>query len=526
MLTLSSAAYLFAYYASPAEQVFLGFLSNNDDNQLYLSYMREGAQGAWLTTVRFTPEPHQPALLLPVYHVLGKVAALARLSNELVFHLARLIGGIGLLAAAYWLFAISLPSSMARKSAFLLVCFSSGLGWLLTVAGLADRVWVPVDIRVPETSTFLTVFTSPHFVLGVTFEILTFVFYLGASRHRGYTIAAAACLLLLSITLVYNVIVVATVLVGYTVIRCIQRRRWWCPEAARTVAVGLPCAPVVAYYYVLLNYVPFWRVVYGEHDVVRSPDPVALVLGYGLVFGLAVWGMIRWAKQRAWSAPRVLLTTWFAGNGLLLYAPLAFQGKLLAGWHVGMCAIAAVGLHDGLLPWLQRQRWAWAWMDRSPQALSTARNVVLILTIPSTLLVALIGFRVAVAEHYFPYFLPREDVEAVRWLAARTDAEDVLVSSYGIGNYWVAHSAGRSFLGHQFAVLEPQIKDREMRRFYSGEASDEELLQWVISHGITYVFYGSLERELGALQVEALSWLTPIYDQGGVAVYAVRTVGG
>jgi hypothetical protein len=281
----------------------------------------------------------------------------------------------------------------------------------------------------------------------------------------------------------------------------------------------------VVYYYVLLNYVPFWHIVYGEHDVVRSPSPMAVVLGYGLVFGLAVWGVVRWARQRTWTEANVLLVVWFVSNGLLLYAPLAFQGKLLAGWHVGMCAIAAAGVHEGLLPWLRQRRWLQRWMTGSPRALHTGRNVVLILTIPSTLLVALIGFRVALAEHYFPYFLPREDVQAVQWLAAQTGAEDVLLSSYGIGNYWVAHSEGRAFLGHQFAVLEPRVKDREMRRFYSGEASDEEMQQLVASYGVTHVFHGALERELGALQAENIPWLTPVYQDGAAAVYTVKIAG-
>jgi hypothetical protein len=457
-----------------------------------------------------------------VYQLIGKIARLLTLSNEMAFHLARLLAGICLLFAVYWLCIVCLPAGTVRQSAFLLVCFSSGLGWLLTITRLADTVVMPVDIRVPESSTFLTIMTCPHFILGVTLEVLTLIFYLGAGKHRGYLLAASLSLLLLSVTLVYIVIVVAAVLCGYTLIRCLQARRLWIPELRRTVAVGLPCAPVVGYYYLLLNDVPFWRIVYGEQDVVPSPGPVALFLGYGLVLGLAVWGLVHWARQRNWSSPRVLLTTWAIGNGLLLYAPLAFQGKLLAGWHVSLCLVAAVGLHDGLIVWVRERSCLARWVARSPRAPVTARNVVLILTIPSTLLVSLIGFRVALMEHYFPYFLPSEDVRVVRWLAAHSDEDDVLLSSYGIGNYWVGHSDGRSFLGHQFAVLEPEAKDRAMRRFYAGEAEDTEMRQLVEAYGITLVFYGSLERGLGDLRLEGMPWLVEVYRQGDVVVFEVR----
>ena len=90
-LLLSSVAYVFAFLCAPDDQVFLGFLVNNDDHQLYLSFMRDGARGAWLTTIRMTPEVHRPAVLLPGYLVLGKITRALGLPNEVGFHLARLL---------------------------------------------------------------------------------------------------------------------------------------------------------------------------------------------------------------------------------------------------------------------------------------------------------------------------------------------------------------------------------------------------------------------------------------------------
>ncbi|MBL7200997.1 MAG: hypothetical protein ISS56_12715 [Anaerolineae bacterium] len=522
VIVLSSAAYLFAHVSAPEDQVFLGFLANNDDNQLYLSYMREGGQGAWLTTIRFTPEEHAPALLLPIYQILGKIARTLGLSNELTFHLARLIGGVMLLATVWWFSTLCLPDGLPRQSAFLLACFSSGMGWILVITRLADTVIMPVDIRVPESSTFLTIFTSPHFVLGVTFELLTFIFFLGAGKRRWYLLGAGISLLLLSVTLVYNVIVVAVALAGTVLIRCWRRKRVWIPDLWRAIAIGALSAPVIVYYYLILRFDPFWSIAYGEHDVVRSPPLLALLLGYGLVFWLAVWGMALWVRRRQWTPPRILLAVWVVSNGTLLYAPLAFQGKLAAGWHVGLCLTAAVGLHDGLLPWLRGQRWFGNLATHSYRLSTTTRNVVLILTIPSTLLVALIGFRVAAAEHYFPYYLPVQDVRAVAWLEAHAGAHDVVLSSYAIGNYVVAHTDARSFLGHQFAVIDPQGKDRAMRRFFSGTSTEDVQRALVRDHGITFVFCGTHERALGSLDLGSMDWLVPVYVKGPIAVYRVR----
>jgi hypothetical protein len=220
---------------------------------------------------------------------------------------------------------------------------------------------------------------------------------------------------------------------------------------------------------------------------------------------------------------------WVVSNGLLLYAPLAFQGKLAAGWHVGLSVLAAAGLHQGLLHRLRRGRVADAGQATRRDPLLTIRNVVLILTVPSTLLVALVGFRVALAEHYFPYFLSVEDVQAVAWLETHSDRNDVVLASYGISNYVVAHTDARSYLGHQFAVIAPQAKDQALRRFYSSAASAEERRALVDLHGITLIYYGAHERALEGMEhppgsgpLDHVSWLAPVYRQGELVIYGVR----
>jgi hypothetical protein len=542
---LSGAAYAFAYLCAPQGQVFTGFLVNNDDGQLYLSFMREGARGAWLTTIRTTPEAHDPALLLPGYLLLGRVAAMLGLSHELVFHVTRLCAGLALLVVARWLAALCvapgcpaegapsrscpLPDAMCFSALFF-VAFSSGLGWLLVVTGLADRAIIPVDIRVPETSTFLTAYSSPHFALGVAMQLLTFICYLYAGRRSWALIGGAICLLLLSITLVYNVIVVAATIGCYALFRSWQRRELWSPELWRALAIGGPSVPVILYYLVLFRTDPFWRIVYGEHDVVHTPAPLALALGYGIVLGLAAWGLLIWTRERRWSAPRLLLACWVVLNAVLLYAPLAFQGKLAAGWHVGLSLLAAVGLHRGLLARVRdrppRLRGG-GWAGRGASLASTVRNVILILSVPSTLLVALIGFRVALAEHYYPYYLPADDAMAVTWLGAHARSDDVVLASYSIGNYTAARSDARSFLGHQFAVIDPQGKDQAVRSFYSGRTADEERRALVASHGITLVYYGAHERRLGLetggvpFEPEGVPWLVPVYRGGETAIYRI-----
>jgi hypothetical protein len=89
----------------------------------------------------------------------------------------------------------------------------------------------------------------------------------------------------------------------------------------------------------------------------------------------------------------------------------------------------------------------------------------------------------------------------------------------------VAHSPARAFLGHQFAVLDPIGKDRALRRFYSGRATEEEQRDIVRTYGITHVFHGALERDLGDFDPGTRRWMELLHRNGGAAVYQVAPHG-
>jgi hypothetical protein len=78
-----------------------------------------------------------------------------------------------LLFVAYCFLSLFNLDGRSRRAAFLLIGFSSGLGWL----AVPFDVFAP-DLWVPEAITFYSIFANPHFPLAVALMLLTFAFVL------------------------------------------------------------------------------------------------------------------------------------------------------------------------------------------------------------------------------------------------------------------------------------------------------------------------------------------------------------
>ena len=105
-LTITSVPYVIGAVTATEDRVFGGFVLALEDCYSYLAKMRQGAEGAWLFHIAYTPEPHMGTLFFPFHLLLGKIAALlpgGDLTTRMVwvYHAARWVFGIGLLLTVY-----------------------------------------------------------------------------------------------------------------------------------------------------------------------------------------------------------------------------------------------------------------------------------------------------------------------------------------------------------------------------------------------------------------------------------------
>jgi hypothetical protein len=343
-LLLASVPYLYGAMNVPAGHLYTGLTYNIDDVAVYLAWIRQAADGQFFQSNLFTTDPQKGAMFSFFSLLLGGVARLTTLSPVAVYHVARVLFGVLLLWAVARLIGETLSEPRARRTAFVLVCFSAGLGWLFGGYDPAKAFAQPIDLWQPEAFVFLSLYYAPLFTAALALMVVFIMAVLRAERTGRLAAIWPAALtgFLLGNFHSYDVIHLFAVWLVYRLLtdalaRRIDRRGW-----LRLVFAGLAAVPTTAYQYYALIQDPLFA---GRDVGTKSESPVWTLLGYGLVFVLAVFALARRdANAFTDRSARRLLGTWAVVGLLLAYAPVDFQRKLLMGTHIPLCLLAGAAL--------------------------------------------------------------------------------------------------------------------------------------------------------------------------------------
>ncbi|NLE44962.1 MAG: hypothetical protein GX620_09600 [Chloroflexi bacterium] len=522
---IASVPYIAGYLVQTPDRIFVGAVYDWEDYYSHLAKIQLGLRGSWRYRILFTPELHAGVYIYPFYLALGHLSRVLDASPILVYHTARVVAGGLLLYVAYWFLADFIVNRPVRRVAYLLVCCSSGLGWLVllctrsfTLSGVT-----PVDFWFIEINTFFTVLMFPHTCLALIGHLLAFSGVVkvirGCGGWRVYVITANA-MVGLALIHPYSLLPLSLPLVMYQVIWWVRERRLYVRRVLGAAALALLPVSIAIYNYVAISRSPVlsaWQV----QNLTLSPPPIHYLSGYGIVLVLAIWGGVRVLRQRVDTLLPLVL--WPLTVASLLYAPLVFnvQRRMVEGVHVPLCALAAVGLIDGLLPAIGRwsltariTRWGYSWCRLS----RLIRAAVLgFSAVSNVYLVA--GLTVATARGYSSLFVSQAEKKAIQWLGASTSPDEVVLSSYEMGGYIPASIGQRVFWGHWCETVDLLRKRAEAQAFYGTDELDRcGLLR---QYGISYVMLGPRERTIGPVNPEAVHCLRQAYVEQGVAIYAV-----
>lgn len=507
VLLLSFAPFILGYYVTVEDGRFMGLLWNATDANVYLSKMEAGRRGEWLFHLTFTSEDHPGILIYTHYYLLGKLAGLLSLPNVFVFHLARLaMGGLSLWAS--WRFlGRYFEEHASRRTAFLLVCFGAGLGWLVVPLGLT----LSTDLWVAESLTFFSILAQPHYPLAAALLMFALMWVQdafeaneqGASRKAWTAYVKAAVIGLLLSTVHPFLVITLGCVAGLFLLRQIAQNfvgmaaktspfmaklRW--RDWAGLVLIGLLSLPMPIYVFIATNSHPVYAGWAGQNQTL-SPLPFYYMLGYGFLFGLALVGGW-WAERhsplptrRRWQ----LLTTWAITVAILLYLPVSFQRRFVEGLHLPIVLLATAGFFYLTRNW-------------RPKKQARRAYQFVILTSISTLLV--LGIFVAnifgrtEPNSVHPLYLYGEEVTALNWLRANTALTDTVIASPLLGNYIPAYAGNRTYYGHELETIRRDEKAEQLKRFFQFKMSRDEMTSFIRQNNLRYVFFGPEEARLFA----------------------------
>jgi hypothetical protein len=259
-------------------------------------------------------------------------------------------------------------------AAFLITCFSSGLGWAASgwdVIALSS----PVDNWQPEAITFLSLYYSPLFAVSLLLMVGVIGWLWVAEQRQSYRAAiyAGLCGFLLGNIHTYDVITVGVVWGGFLILRRLVHGKWPVDAFRYGLIAGAMTFVSTAYtaYQVITDPVFAKRAAVPTH----SPSLFYYMIGYGLVFLLAIagtWILFKARSKADRSTPNeractvsewvishdatLLLVAWTTINIAITYVPISFQRRLLMGEHLPISALAGIGL-AGILPGIAIGKW-------------------------------------------------------------------------------------------------------------------------------------------------------------------------
>lgn len=518
VLALSAAPYAIAAILTPRGAAFSGALINPDDASVYLSALRQGAAGEWLFHFAFSPEPLPPRVTYLLYLLAGRLMPLIGAPPVVYFHALRLgLGAITLVALVFWVRRVFPEQTRHQLTAWLLIVFGAGIGWLFIPWMPGEQLLVP-DLRVPEWTLFMALFHTPHFALGVGLEALLFGCLIEMTREaNGARWALRGAVAALGLGLVYPYHIPVAGLIGgvYLLSLAVQRRRLpWRDWLHGAIAIA-PLVPLAYYFGVYARADPYWEVTHILDNVIPPPPIAGVAIGYGLIGPLALIGGWEWIRHHR----NPMLPVWAAVNFIALYLPVPFSGRFALGLIVPVATLAAYGLEQRALPWLQRTRLYAQFARWTPTPLDSLRRVVILLTVPSTVMLALVTIRTITIERDYPYYLPAGEVQAADWLARHSRRDDLILAFHPMGNYLPRVITGKVFLGQIFLTVNWPEKLELLQRFWDGSTPTGWREQFVREWGITYLYRGRFEQTITRGSVTPPGHI--VYQAEGVTIYSM-----
>jgi hypothetical protein len=499
---LTLIPYLFSSQIVSSDGIFSGFLLNPIDGFSYLAKMRQGTEGAWLSTLQYAPEPGEGAILFAYYVFLGHLVKWTGLPALVIYHGARMIGAFLMNLAGYGLLKQIFEENRPRWMAYILFLVGSGFGWLGLIFG-----YLPTDLWIPESIPFLSAYTNPHFPLAIALFLLILALALVKELSPARRLFIAVVLsTLLAILQPFGVVVLGLSLLVWSLFeswrtykenRTIRFRE---PGWVVGIGIAIGSLPWLVYDGLLILNHPVLKE-WNAQNLTPSPPLVDYLFGFGGVLILALVALFR--REVYSSAKLRFVIFWMVLQSMLLYAPLGLQRRFSLGLYFSLVILTVVAI--GGIGTRQRRRMAMIGL--------------ILLSIPSNIVVIASGMA-GVASQDPARVLSADEYAAYAWLKDHGDSQALVLTGYRTGNRVPAYANLRVLYGHPFETPQAESQKELIAGLFKDRREYSEVLKDLQALDVRYILYGPEEKDLG--DAIWLAELPPIARFGEYAVFEIN----
>ncbi|MBI4009049.1 hypothetical protein HY357_02350, partial [Candidatus Roizmanbacteria bacterium] len=511
------------------------------DYNIYLSKMKQGAEGRWSVVDKYDNNPKQKGVFLQMLYLLaGKAGGLINLSLPLTFHLLRTV-----LSFAWVLTIIYLNVFFLKKPKYYIP------GVLLSLLAASFPVfykyqnewWVGYHMSWwTEMDVLKRISYIPHYTLNYIIVALLAISITklkvenGKLKVKKFSILNSQ-FLIVCIVLLFSFFIhpSAGILFFfswflYHLLKTIWFRDYDRDQLVKIViytAVLIITALVPLLYIRSITSTYPWKSLVDFDRYNRFPlDVKEYILALGPIFFTGVLGIILALIRK--EKKLLSLVTWVLGafTAIYVFKKFPYQSELRfvqTANHVPL-AIFSVYLFQNIV--------------------TRFRNKLVLLV----LLIIFVGIiLLGVTQSYFsiraqtdfihqravagqplvPYppqvMYPLKDYwQAMEWLEKNSKNEDVVISQVNAGNYIPAHTGNFVYVGHNPETPHYSERINLVDRFFSGTMSEKDAYDFLRKENISYVFYGPQEKEKSVEDIKKYTFLKHVFASSYVLLYKVE----
>ena len=548
IVIITSLPHIFGYLNAKNKYYTAIQALNPHDPFVYYSYIQQAKDGHWLFKDLYTSEPQQRMIFNPLWLWVGLFGKIFSLSNVLAFQLSRIILILVFIVLAYLFISYFFENRQKRKVCLILLIFSSGLGaWMepLLRARIPDLLkigylYLPPDIWVAESNTFLTLYNTPHFIASLSLIILIFSLMLLSFKNGKikYSIFAGVAALALFFFHPYHLPLIFLVLGIYILVIFIKNKRIIWQWIKYYLILLLFSLPAILYHFRMLDSDPL-----GRQRAIQNlciTPPLWLVLaGYGFLIIFAPAGIYFLLKNKKLDDKYIFIITWLIVQFLIIYFPINFQRRFIEGLHVPLVVLTTIGL-SSLYRCLQKKLPSKLSFFLNNKTLAVILFVILFCTsnlcILTSDLTLYYKFSRLPESPIFSIYPSKETMESIKWLKENTSENSIILANTPSLNELVPAFSGRIvYIGHWGETLFLKEKLEKFSWFLTGEEDDIEKYKFLQKNRIDYLFWSkengytnylvdSNEKKLGFKKFipEKKDYLERIFEKGKIAIYRVN----
>jgi len=504
------------------------------DYNFYLSRIRQGREGAWTVTEKYTSEPHSGSYIQIMYLYMGKVSAWIGVpwqNSGDTYHTARVVLAATLLFMIAFVAKKAFANVMWQMIGFCLVVTSST--WPILVYHMQEwrfggymPWWTIMDSL--QRTTFV-----PHMLAGqalIIFLLIAFSDEHTMARPGNWVFLGLLAFLLgivfppglLFVFAAYGVFVVVDLLFVMPWKQKILFRQWAIVRIAGPAISAVISAPSLLYLSLALRVYPWKRLVdfavlhpqpFVLKDYVLAVGPMLIIGGIGGIW--AIWKretklyiFVAWVL--AWAALIIAFQyipqeSPLRFTEMLPHVPLGILAAFLLGnlgklgglgKKIGVLA-AILLIFLGLLQMYSSWRWQKEFIDQKVGATQPL--------VPT--------------GSYVMY--PLKDMyNAMIFIQDHTKRSDVILSETTAGNYIPVYSGNTVYVGHA-ATIATEQKEQIVTAFFSGVTTAAAAKDFLASNNLHYIFFGPQEVADGGIDdlTVVYPFLHEIYKNTYVRVY-------